>query len=53
MTKWEYAELSMKTYDKNLVKTLNQWGEVGWEMVAAVEVYLSEYTHFYFKRPKQ
>jgi hypothetical protein len=54
MTKWEYAQLTEKTHDKNLVKTLNQWGDVGWEIIA---VFLSltasaEYTTFYFKRPR-
>ena len=52
MTKWEYAYLIIKTHDKNLEKTINQWGDAGWEIIAANEMYLSEYTTFYFKRPK-
>ena len=55
MTKWEYAQLTEKTHDKNLVKTLNQWGEVGWEIITVFLTlqHTNEYTTFYFKRQKQ
>lgn len=52
MTKWEYARAFLKETDKNFLKTLNEWGNAGWELVTVYHDFGSEYSTFFFKRPK-